>query len=187
MRGRIQIALGSLALLVALSACASGVDVTTDWLPGVSFADMTTYTWIETDAHSNDTFTHARIRASVDSAMASRGFRIGDSDADLAVGYKVTTDQQRSFSTVSTGWGTGYRWGWGGRSTVGVSRTTSTTRVNEWEEGTIILSLFDTGTKDMVWTGSATARLDPDRSPQERQERIDEAIEKMMRDFPPGS
>jgi hypothetical protein len=160
--------------------------VTTDWDPGVNFADLTTYSWIETDAHSTDSFTHARIRAAVDSSMSARGFRRTDSEADLAIGYKVTTDQQQSFSTVSTGWGTGYRWGWG-RSTVGVSRTTSTTSVNTWEEGTIIVSLFDQGTKDMVWTGSATAKLDPDRAPQERQERIHEAVEKMMRDFPPGS
>jgi hypothetical protein len=83
---------------------------------------------------------------------------------------------------MNTGWGGGYGWGgWGG----GVGMTTTTENV--WEEGSLIVGLFDVGSKNLVWTGTATAAVDPSRSPEERQKLIDDGVAKMMKDFPPGS
>ena len=47
--------------------------------------------------------------------------------------------------------------------------------------------MFDNDTKNMVWTGTATTDLDQNRKPQERQELVDEAVGKLLADFPPGS
>ena len=47
--------------------------------------------------------------------------------------------------------------------------------------------MFDNGTKNMVWTGTATTDLDDNRTPQERQELVDEAVSKLLEGFPPGS
>ena len=47
--------------------------------------------------------------------------------------------------------------------------------------------MFDAATKNLVWTGTATAALDASRTPEERQQLVDDAVAKMMKDFPPGS
>lgn len=177
MKSRMLAAVGA-ALLAG--AC-SGISTSTDYDPAVDFSGFSTYTWIDSQGEV-DNITSSRIRQSVTSALSARGFSESSSNPDLAVSYQVSSAERRSFNTVNAGWGGGY--GWGGW---GMGMGTSTTTENVWQEGSLILGIFDTGTKNLVWTGTATTDLDPSRSPSERQQIIDEAVEKMMRDFPPGS
>ena len=166
------------ALLVG--AC-SGISTSTDYDPAVNFSAFSTYDWIDSEGQV-DNITSSRVRQSVDAAMAAKGFTQSTSNPDLAVSYQVTSAERRSFNTVNAGWGGGYsRSGWG------MGMGTSTTTEQVWQEGSLILGIFDTGTKNLVWTGTATTDIDPSRSPQERQELIDSAVGKMMGDFPPGS
>lgn len=167
-----------------LSAC-SGISTTADYDPAVDFTQYSTYTWLDTEGDDIDSITDSRIRSSIDGAMVARGFQKGP-NADLAVGYQGTSAERRSYNTVNTGWGGGYGWGgygWGGYGGMGMSTTTE----NVWEEGTLIVGIFDVATKNLVWTGTATATIDPGRSPEERQKLIDDAVAKMLKDFPPGS
>jgi len=166
------------ALLVG--AC-SGISTTTDYDPAVDFSGFATYDWVDSQGDV-DNITSSRIRQSVDGAMVARGFSQSSSNPDLAISYQVSSAERRSFNTVNSGWGGGY--GWGGW---GMSMGTSTTTENVWQEGSLILGIFDTSTKNLVWTGTATTDIDGSRSPADRQELIDSAVAKMMGDFPPGS
>lgn len=177
MKYRMLMGIGA-ALLV--SAC-SGISTTTDYDPAVNFSGFSTYDWIDSEGEV-DNITSSRVRSSVDAAMTAKGFSQSSSNPDLAVSYQVTTAERRSFNTVNAGWGGGYRGaGWG------MGMGTSTTTEQVWNEGSLVLGIFDTGTKNLVWTGTATTDIDPSRSPQQRQESIDSAVNKMMGDFPPGS
>ncbi len=170
--------LAGVALLAA--ACGSGISTSTDYDPSASFAGYSTYDWIDSEG-TVDNITSSRIRQSVDAAMAARGFRKDTRDPDLAISYQVPTRERTSFNTINTGWGGGYGWGgWG----MGMGSTT-TTQYN-WTEGSLILAMFDTGSKNMVWTGTATTELDQNRTPEERQKLVDEAVGKLLEDFPPG-
>jgi len=174
-----RILLGISAALLA-GAC-SGISTSTDYDPAVDFSSFSTYDWVSSEG-TVDNITSSRIRQSVDAAMAAKGFSQSSSSPDLAISYQVSSSERRSFNTVNAGWGGGYRWGgWG------MGMGTSTTTENVWEEGSLILGIFDTGTKNLVWTGTATAALDQTRTPQERQELIDSAVSKMLANFPPGS
>lgn len=169
-----------------LSAC-SGISVSSDYDPAVDFTGYNTYTWLDTEGDDIDAITDSRIRNSIDAGMTARGFQKGGADADLAVGYQVTSAERRSYNTVNTGWGGGYGWGgygWGG---YGMGMGMSTTTEHVWEEGTLLIGMFDAGSKSLVWTGTATAALDPGRTPEERQQLIDDAVAKMLKNFPPGS
>jgi hypothetical protein len=177
MKSRTLLGIG-LALLV--SAC-SGISTSTDYDPAVDFTAFSTYDWIDSEGEV-DNITSSRVRQSVDAALTAKGFSQSSSNPDIAVSYQITTAERRSFNTVNAGWGGGYRGaGWG------MGMGTSTTTEQVWNEGSLILGIFDTGSKNLVWTGTATTDIDSSRSPQERQELIDSAVNKMMGDFPPGS
>jgi hypothetical protein len=166
---------------VLLAAGCSGISTSTDYDPAVNFSAFSTYDWIDSEGEV-DNLTSSRVRQSVDAALTAKGFTQSTSNPDLAVSYQITTAERRSFNTVNAGWGGGYRGGgWG------MGMGTSTTTEQVWNEGSLILGIFDTGTKNLVWTGTATTDIDQSRSPQERQELIDSAVSKMMADFPPGS
>lgn len=167
-----------------VGAC-SGISTSTDYDPSVDFTKFATYTWLDTEGDNIDAITDSRIRNSVNAALAAKGLRETASNPDMGVGYQATTADRKSYNTVNTGWGGGYGgYGWGG---YGMSMGTSTTYENTWQEGSLILGLFDAESKALVWTGTATAALDQSRSPEERQQLIDDAVTKMMKNFPPGS
>ncbi|MBT8461967.1 MAG: DUF4136 domain-containing protein [Gemmatimonadetes bacterium] len=176
MKSRTLMGIGA-ALLVG--AC-SGISTSTDYDPQVDFTAFSTYDWVDSQGDV-DNITSSRIRQSVDAALAAKGFSQSASEPDVAVSYQVSSAERRSFNTVNAGWGGGY--GWGGW---GMGMGTSTTTENVWQEGSLILGIFDTGTKNLVWTGTATTDIDPSRSPADRQKVIDDAVGKLMADFPPG-
>jgi hypothetical protein len=178
MKSRTLMGFGA-ALLVG--AC-SGISTTTDYDPQVDFSGFSTYDWVDSQGEV-DNITSSRIRQSVDAAMVAKGFTQSSANPDLAISYQVSSAERRSFNTVNAGWGGGYGWGGGW----GMGMGTSTTTENVWQEGSLILGIFDAATKNLVWTGTATTDLDPSRSPADRQKVIDEAVTKMMADFPPGS
>lgn len=182
MRNSALLAIGAAFLLTACS----GISTTVDYDPAVDFTQYSTYAWLDTEGDDVDAITDGRVRSSIDGGLAARGFSKAASNPDLALGYQVTSAERRSYNTVNTGWGGGYGWGgygWGGYGGMGMSTTTE----NVWQEGSLIVGLFDVGTKNLVWTGTASAAIDPGRSPEQRQQVIDDAVEKMLKDFPPGS
>ena len=171
----------ALSLMLLLAAC-SGVSTSTDYDPAANFSSYGTYSWVETEGTSTDDLTDARVKSAVDATLAAKGLSKVSSAGDLAVGYQVTTAERSTYNTVSTGWGGGYRYGWGG-----AGMGTSTTYEQNYTEGSIILAMFDQGTKNLAWKGTASGTLNPGASPDEKAKNIQSAVDKMLKDFPPGS
>ncbi len=48
-----------------------------------------------------------------------------------------------------------------------------------------MVDLVDTKAKELVWRGSASRVVDPDESPQTREEKVQESIDKLFEGFPP--
>jgi len=188
-RWNMRLALNFLVLAFAVFAAGcSGISTSVDFDPSTDFAAYQTYNWVP-DASSEgagvaaDQLIDARVRSAIESELDARGMtRVDLAQADMAVGYQVTSQDKVSYNTVSTGWGGGYgrrRGGWGGGM--------STTYENAYTDGSIILALFDNAERVLVWQGSATSTIDPGASPDARTEAIQEAVAKMMENFPPGS
>jgi len=179
-------------LAVALSGCGSGISVTSDWDPGVDFTTFHTFYVLDEASGGSgiDQLTHNRIKASIGSHLQAKGMRPVDSekDADVGVGWQLTTDERSSFQTVNTGWG-GYGWGrggWYGGSSMGMS--TSRTTETRYEVGQLVIALFDEEKQEMIFTATGSKTLSGGNpSPEEAQKRIDEAVAKILEDFPPGS
>ena len=182
--------LGTLAL--SLAGCGGGVSVTSDWDPGFDFSRLETFAVLDA-AHGGgglDQINLNRIKTSITNTLAAKGMRQVENqdDADALVGWQITTDERSSYQTVSTGWG-GYGWGragWYGGA--GMGMTTSRTTETRYEVGSLAIAIFDSEKQEMVFTATGSKTLSSGNpSPEQIQKNIDEAVAKILEDWPPGS
>lgn len=181
-------------LVIVLSGCGSGISVQSDWDPGVDFSAFSTFAVLDeaTGGGGLDQLTQNRIKTSITNTLQAKGMRQVDDprEADAAVGWQVTMEERSSFQTVNTGW-SNYGWGWNRGwhgSTMRVGTTTSRTTETRYEVGTLIIALVDVERDEMIFVGQGSKTLPSgNQTPEQAQKRIDEAVAKILEDFPPGS
>ena len=131
------------AFALVLAACSSGIDTNADWDPTANFNAYQTYAWVE-GAYTTGLgdLVDTRLQAAVEANLNAKGLRKATRavDADLGVGFQLTTQDQTSLQTVSSGWPGGYYGGygyggWGGGS--------STTYATTYTEGSLVIGRFD--------------------------------------------
>ena len=163
-----------LVLVVALigNSVAMAQELLANFLLGTDFSKYHTYKWIniEGGAHPNQSV-DARIKQSFDSQLASKGLSRSDDDkADLYVEYQAAVDQKKDWKR----YGDGGSWG-------EMAAATSPTL----DVGSLVLDIYDPTAKLLVWTGTATKILDSNSNEEENMKRLDNAIEKVLRNYPP--
>jgi hypothetical protein len=169
-----RITLGlAMATLVATSALAQ--KITTESAPKASFASYKTFMWIK-EPKVGDPLLKQRIIDDVTAQLQAKGWQPVSQGADIAVAAHMATQTEKTLNTFYDGFGGGWRWGGGFGS--------ATTTVNTYEEGTLIVDLFDTKTKEAVWRGTATQ--DVSSNPEKQSKNIDKAAEKLFSKFPPA-
>jgi hypothetical protein len=166
---------------LALAGC-SQVIVTTDHDPSANFGALHSYAWRPgpqqglDDPRFDSTLIDKRVRSAVDRVLASKGYRTAapGSSADFLVGYHAVMRQKTSVQTINRSYG--YRvGGWRGPQTY----------VQDYEEGTLLIDVIDPATMDLLWRGTGTGVVDPLASPEKREQRINDAVERILADFPP--
>jgi len=175
-----------LMLLISLSAC-STLQVTTDYDHDASFKKLSNYAWLEQSAlpegnrHIDNKVLDQQIRGSVNKSLANKGFKLQDSDKpSFLIGYNVAIDQKTSINTVSTRTGNQPEWNanaWRGTTDLGQ---------HNFEQGTIIIEIVNADSNELIWRANASAEIDPYANTKKRLQRIENAIVKMLRDFPPN-
>ncbi len=177
------------ALITPLAACSS-TTVQSDFDPNYSFSGLSTYTWAQRTTQGQDPAVYndiveARVKEAVNQALQAKGYReVSASDSPtFLVAWHGAINTKQNINTVGTSYGYGWGWygGWGGP---GIS--TSTTYVTEWKQGTLIVDIVDPKGNKLVWRGSAQGEVDEHRNdPQKMQKNLNEAVTKMMANFPP--
>ena len=175
----------TLALLIAtglvLAGCASTPDVAVDHDPAANFTAFKTYYWAK-EPDSRNPLANQRLVAGIDQRLSAKGWtRASEGSADVAVVANVATSEKQTLDTMYTGMG---GWGYGGWG-YGAGMGSSTTRVNTYTVGTLVLDMFDAKTKKAVWRGTASGTV-PD-TPEKTEAAIKSALDKMFVNFPPGS
>jgi len=167
-------------ILAALPAAAQKVRV--DYDRTADFDSYKTFAWgptPETSLEGTSQFMHSRIKNAIEYYLAAGGAIEDSKSPDLYVTYHTGAQEDVRFSTVSYGYSYGPGWGWdpywGG--TMGNTVTTATT----YEKGTLVIDIWDAGTKEIVWRGSASATVPEDS--QKAEKLIDKVLKKMVKQF----
>jgi hypothetical protein len=161
----ISLLAGSLVLLAA--------KVVTDYNHSTDFSQYRTYSWLKVEA--GDPLWPDRIMAAIDSQLAAKGLtKAPVGDASFAA-FGSTHTQPR-IETFYDNFGGGWYWrGWG--------EGMATTTVENIPIGTLVVDMFDTPTKKLIWRGTATDALSD--KPEKNEKKLEKGVEEMFKHFPP--
>jgi hypothetical protein len=177
---RFLVMAATLGLAAGLIAC-STLTVSTDYDPTANFAQFKTFTVMPLEQFKNNTITADRIKAAITQALQARGLQPAAEGADLQVQVFAKLSKETQITSTGTGGygGWGYRgWGYGGGM--------STTTVQDVAVGTLVVDLVDAKTDKPVWRGTASDTLEPKSTGEQKQEKLNYAMNQMFAKYPPG-
>ena len=167
------------AIVLLIVGCAT-VSIQTDHDPNADFSKYKTWDFpanvddFAVNVIRNNPIVHREMLRILEETMVTKGYVKTVGKPDMFVVYQVTTDQKQSVTTYSGGYyGWGY-YGWGGGYT-------TTVRVDEYTQGTLIIDLVDAEEEELLWRGWATGTLE-DRP---EIKRLEDVVKGMLAQFPP--
>ena len=152
-------------------------------MPGIDFSRYKSYQWVRIEkAQYPNQLLDQQITDSIDALLRQKGLtKTSEGIPDLVFAYQVAVDKETQWNTYGTGGG---YWGWGGWGGWGGMGST-TTYSNTINVGSLNLDVYDVATKKQIWRGVATKTLDPPKDPAKLRGRIDKAMAKLLKNYPP--
>lgn len=161
--------------------------VTSYYDPEARFAGLKTYAWMpdreeKTGDHKMDKpLLDEYIRKAVENQLSAKGFHKQAPDmADSEINYHAALTGKMNDQTLNDYYG--YTPSSSPRS-VQVGRYE--VPFHEYDMGSLIIDIVDPETRRLIWRGSAQHELDPNPNQEERKKKIDEAVRKILEQFPP--
>jgi uncharacterized protein DUF4136 len=171
--------------LIAVSAYAQ--DVRYNFAAGQDFSRYKTYKWVQIEkAERLNQLADQQLKTAVEAGLAKKGLTKTDGEtADLFIAYQPSVTQEKEYTSYNTDWGYGAGWGrgWYGGG-MGSSMTTGET--STIHIGHILLDMYDSGEKKLVWRGTVSKALDTKAKPDKQTKNLNKAIEKLLKNYPPA-
>ena len=135
-------------------------DVNYDYNVAYAFGDLKTYVWDDPigSVKSNPNAVQ-RIMKAVDDDMAQKGFSVVDEDSDFMIKLFAFSVEKADTSG----------WAW-----------------NPYIEGRLELTVTETQSGQEIWQGGVKVRLDPNSSAEQKDARVNEAVRRILANFPPS-
>jgi hypothetical protein len=163
--------------VVFCTAFASAADIHTDYNHKVDFGQFHTYSWGQ--VQTTNPLWVTRVKDAVNHALEAKGWREVPSGGDVTVMAVGSAKDQQQYQTFYNGLGPGWGWrGWGGMGY-------STTTVENTKVGTLVVDLYTTANKQLVWRGTSSDTLSSKMEKNVKE--LDKDVDKMFNDFPPKS
>jgi hypothetical protein len=168
-----------MGLVLLLAGKASAQQVKTDYDRSANFAQYKTYSWEH--VKTQDPLDADRIKSAVNTALAAKGWTQVDSGGDVCINAVEITRDQQTLNTFYNGFGGG--WGWRRFGGGGFGDATTTTET--YKVGTVVVDLFDSKSKQLIWRGTESDTLS--NKSEKNIKNLDKGVDKMFKNFPPGS
>jgi len=168
-----------MGMMLLFAGKLSAQQVKTDYDRNANFGPYKTYSWEQ--VKTKDALDVDRIKTAVNAALSAKGWTMVDSGGDVSVIAMEMTHNQQTLNTFYDGFGGG--WGWRRFGGGGFGEATTTTET--YKVGTVVVDLFDTKTKQLIWRGTSSDTLS--NNSDKNIKNLDKGVEKMFKHFPPGS
>jgi hypothetical protein len=161
-----------LFVVATLTTVTLAATVSSDYDHSANFSSYKTYSW--TKVETANSIWDARVKEAVDKHLAAKGLTQVPSGGDVSLVAIETTRTKQQLNTYYDGFG-GRRFGGFGNST---------TTVDNYKVGTLVVDLYDAGSKNLIWRASASDTLSG--NPEKNTKNLDKGVEKMFSHFPPS-
>jgi hypothetical protein len=164
-----------------LAGCASGPVVHTDQDATAALDRYRAYAWRQEPPIAKPLLKQ-RVVAAVDAELAGKGWRrVPEAEADVVLVGNVSVRDEQSIDAFYDGpdWT-----GWGWRGAVGPGPGLGHVEVRTYRIGTLVLDMFDVGTRQAVWRATAEGSVPATEARMNRDALA--AVAAMFRDFPPA-
>ena len=158
---------------------ASAQQVKTDYDREASFGQYKTYSWEQVKTKNG--LDVDRIKSAVNAQLAAKGWTQVESGGDISIVALEITREQQTLNTFYDGFGGG----WGYRRFGGGGFGIATTTEDTYKVGTLVVDLFDTKTKKLLWRGSSSDTLSNNSN--KNIKNLDKGVDKMFKKFPPDA
>jgi hypothetical protein len=178
-----------IAVAVSIVSCSSPLKVTSDYDKSTNFTQYKTFA-MDTFLLSRkiNQLNQNRIVNAIRAELQKKGLTESNNPDLLVQTTAILKDQQSmtantSYTGGAYGYGGYYRpYGWGG----GMSSSYTTYNVQNYTNGSLIISIADAKTKNLVWEGIGNKDLD--QAPKNPDETIPKAVALIMESYPsPGA
>ena len=189
------VVLGLLASV--LGACATPVRSTVDVADDAMFGELKTFAWItEASLLNSNANVHGlvnpineqRLRSGIEAELHEKGYRKVDADeADFVIAFSLGAREQVRVQQFYINFGYAYYGHFRGFSRFGIrfgprfGGVGPVVNTRTFNEGTLVLDVFDTSNRQAIWHGRATRRLSRDDTGPEL---IEDAITTLLAEFP---
>jgi hypothetical protein len=164
----------SIPLFVITLATAVFADhVSVDYDHAENFSQIKTYSWSK--VQTKDSIWDNRVKDAVDKELAAKGWSEVASGGDVALVAVEKTSVHQQYNTFYNGFGGSRRWGGGMGET--------TTSVENLKVGTLVVSIFNGNSKQLIWRG--TSSRDLSGNPDKNTKGLNKDVGKMFKHFPP--
>jgi len=190
MKWRLLCAAFICAVFVCIAPVASADTVRADWDHHINFAQFHTYSWGRVKVA--DPFEADRIEGAINHQLEKKGWREVPSDGQVTIDVAdhIHSEQQLEtyYNGLGGGWGMGWGWGgwgWGGWGWGPGGFGESETNVRNVPEGHMVIDMFDTQTKKLIWRGISQGEIN--NNPDKERQTIYHDMYRLFYSFPPKS
>ncbi len=163
--------LGIALVILALTAgAAQAQKITSDYDPIGDFDTYKTFMWIQQPQDGDGT----EIQRAVTSELTAKGWKQVANGADVGVAANVASQKVR---TLDAFYGSLQGWNWHRWD----QADTSSSPIENYSPGTVIVDLFDAKTRRLVWRGIAIGVF----SAKGGGDHADKDLQKLFKSFPP--
>jgi hypothetical protein len=171
-------------IVIAICALASGLSfalqTSTEFSSKTDFNKFKTWSWGPADVPGNPK-AEKRIHDDVEAQLAARGWKkIDEGQGDAVVSVHGVVKDVDNYDVLYSGWAPGWNW-----SGVGIGSGVGTTVQSRVRQGTLVIDVFDAASKSLVWRGTAEGTVGAPSEVEANMKKIDQAIEKLLKRFPP--
>jgi hypothetical protein len=172
--------------LSLLASSGFAQDVRYNFDRSANFAKFKTYKWVKIkDAAQLGQLAEQQLQAAVDAELSLKGLIKTEGDADLNVAYQAAINQEKQFTSYSSGFGPGWGYGGGWGRYGGFESSTTTGQTSTIHVGTIGLDFYDVAKQQLIWRGAASKTLDAKAKPNKVEKNLKKAVAKMLKNYPP--
>lgn len=182
--------LAVMALILAVPGCSS-IEVRSQRDRDFDFSQLEHFAWsgaapdIQAGAEFASADADDAIRRLISEALQQRGYQlVRPEEADFLLSYRLVVEQRIDERVLNNNLEMGPGWGYDSVNEAQYQKKTSATYLMEYTEGTLVVDALQAGGNHLLWRGTAQSEIHTESSPDKRQQRAEQAVKKMMSQFP---